>query len=396
MRKLSTVLFLLLLLSLTSFSQVVIYEIYGGGGNSGSVLKNDYVVLHNNSSTTSQSLSGWSLQNASTAVSATWKVYILSGSIPPGGYYLIKFGAGGAGTQDIPAEDLNANLQIGQRGITASDLDLNATNGKFVLSNSTTALSGANPTGGSVVDKVGFGTTTVTPDGFEGSPFVPSPNLAGNVTSITRVNNGQDTQNNSIDFSRTTPSPKNSATTPLLVQLTFFQTEATDNQRVNVRWETAQEINSNVFILERSRNAVDYKTIAKVEAAGESNTIKRYSFTDESALFGTNYYRLSQVDKDGTMQTFRPQTVIIEDAGLPFGVFSNPVFQNTFNVKVEDSDEANFTMKDLNGKAIPLKTSKLTQTIVEINSLEELPLGMYILQVQTLGSLKIHKVLVVR
>ena len=396
MRKLSTVLFLLLLLSLTSFSQVVIYEIYGGGGNSGSVLKNDYVVLHNNSSTTSQSLSGWSLQNASTAVSATWKVYILSGSIPPGGYYLIKFGAGGAGTQDIPAEDLNANLQIGQRGITASDLDLNATNGKFVLSNSTTALSGANPTGGSVVDKVGFGTTTVTPDGFEGSPFVPSPNLAGNVTSITRVNNGQDTQNNSIDFSRTTPSPKNSATTPLLVQLTFFQTEATDNQRVNVRWETAQEINSNVFILERSRNAVDYKTIAKVEAAGESNTIKRYSFTDESALFGTNYYRLSQVDKDGTMQTFRPQTVIIEDAGLPFGVFSNPVFQNTFNVKVEDSDEANFTMNDLNGKAIPLKTSKLTQTIVEINSLEELPLGMYILQVQTLGSLKIHKVLVVR
>jgi hypothetical protein len=184
--------------------------------------------------------------------------------------------------------------------------------------------------------------------------------------------------------------------TALPVSLTYFQTEATDNQRVNVRWETVQEINSNVFILERSRNAVDYKTIAKIEAAGESNTTKRYSFTDESALFGTNYYRLSQIDKDGTTQVFRPQAVIIDDASLPFGVFANPVFSNTFNVKVEDADEANFVMNDLNGKPIRLKTNKLTQTIVEITPNENLSLGMYMLQVQTLGSLKTHKVLVVK
>ena len=184
--------------------------------------------------------------------------------------------------------------------------------------------------------------------------------------------------------------------TALPVQVTYFQTEATDNQRVNVRWETAQEINSNVFILERSRNAVDYKTIAKIEAAGESNTTKRYSFTDESALFGTNYYRLSQIDKDETIQVFRPQAVVIDDTAIPFGVFSNPVFQSIFNVKVEDADEANFTLNDLNGKDIPLKTNKLTQTIVEIATQENLPLGMYLLQVQTLGSLKMHKVMVVK
>lgn len=184
--------------------------------------------------------------------------------------------------------------------------------------------------------------------------------------------------------------------TALPVQVTYFQTEATDNQRVNIRWETAQEINSNIFIVERSRNAIDYKTIATIEAAGESNTSKRYSFTDESALFGTNYYRLSQIDKDGTTQVFRPQAVIIYDASLPFGVFANPVIGDVFNVKVEDADEANFVMNDLNGKPINLKTNKLTQTIVEITPQENLFWGMYILQVQTLGSLKMHKVLVVK
>ena len=383
-------------LTVSAFSQVVIYEIYGGGGNSGSVYKNDYVVLHNNSSTTAQSLAGWSLQNASTATSSTWKVYPLTGSIPAGGYYLIKFGGGAGGTTNLPAADFDANTVIGTGGVTVSDLDLNATNGKFILSNSTAPLSGANPTGGNVIDKVGFGTSGTMPDGFEGSPFVPSPNINGNVTSITRVNNGQDTQNNSVDFAKTTPTPKNSATSPLPVELTYFKTEATDNQRVIIRWETAQEINSNVFILERSRNAVDYITIAKIDAAGESNITKRYSFVDESALFGTNYYRLSQIDKDGTLQVFRPQAVIIEDANVSFGVFPNPSIGVNFNVKVEDSDEANLKLTDFSGRVISLNINKLTQTILEITPFETLKLGSYFLEVQTLGSLKKHKILILK
>ena len=374
MKKLFTVTFILLFLSVTSFSQVVIYEIYGGGGNTGAIYNKDYIMLRNNG-TTAVSLAGFSIQYAP-PTSASWNVVPLSGSIPPGGFYLIQMGSGGAIGAALPppdATDPNAT-------------NINATDGKIILKNNTVAETTANPANANILDLVGYGNTAST---SETSPAT-SPS---NTQSITRKNNGQDTGNNSVDFARTAPNPKNVA---LPVQVTLFQTEATDNQRVNIHWETAQEVNSNVFILERSRNAVDYKTIAKVEAAGESNTTKRYSFTDESALFGTNYYRLSQIDKDGTTQIFRPQAVIIEDAGLPFGVFSNPVFSNTFNVKVEDADEANFTMNDLNGKAINLKTNKLTQTIVEINPNEALPLGMYILQVQTLGSLKIHKVLVVK
>ena len=374
MRKLFTVIFLLLFLSVTSFSQVVIYEIYGGGGNSGAIYNKDYIMLRNNG-TTAVSLAGFSIQYAPPA-SASWNVVPLSGSIPPGGFYLIQMGSGGAIGSALPAPDAT----------DPNATNINATDGKIILKNNIVAETTANPANANILDLVGYGNTA---SASETSP-APSPS---NTQSITRRNSGQDTGNNSTDFTRTTPNPINA---PLPVQVTFFQTEATDNQRVNIRWETAQEINSNVFILERSRNAVDYKTIAKVEAAGESNTTKRYSFTDESALFGTNYYRLSQVDKDGTMQIFRPQAVIIEDAGLPFGVFSNPVFSNTFNVKVEDADEANFTMNDLNGKAIGLKINKLTQTIVEINPVETLSLGMYILQVQTLGSLKMHKVIIIK
>ncbi len=184
--------------------------------------------------------------------------------------------------------------------------------------------------------------------------------------------------------------------TALPVELTFFQTEVADNQKVNIKWETATEINSSHFILERSRDAVNYKSIAQIEAAGASNAKKLYSFTDESALFGTNYYRLSQIDKDGTQQVFRPQAVIIDDSYLPFGVFPNPSTGENFKVKVEDSDEAVLKLTDFAGKVIGINVNKLTQTILEINPSEPLTFGTYILEVQTLGSLKKHRILILK
>jgi Lamin Tail Domain len=385
-------------LTVSGFSQVVIYEIYGGGGNTGSNYKNDYVVLHNNG-TSAVNISGWSLQNASNSSSATWKVYPLTNvSIPVGGYYLIKFGGGNVGTMTpLPGFDLDASTLVGTGGITTADLDLGATNGKFVLSNSTTALSGFDPTGANVIDKVGYGLPSSGVNGSETSPAggtgATGPN---NINSITRRNNGQDTNNNSVDFIQTTPTPKYGGTPPLPVELTYFQTQATDNQKVIIKWETAMEINSSYFVLERSRDAVNYKSIANIEAAGSSTSKKTYTFTDESALFGTNYYRLSQIDKDGTQQVFRPQAVIIDDANVPFGVFPNPSMASNFKVKVEDSDEAILNLTDFSGRAIGLITNKLTQTILEVSPSETLNFGMYILEVQTLGSLKKHKILILK
>lgn len=373
MKKLFTFL-LCMCLTVSAFSQVVIYEIYGGGGNTGAIYNKDYIMLRNNG-TSSVNLAGFSIQYAPPA-SASWNVVSLSGSIQPGGFYLIQMGSGGSIGAALPTANAT----------DPNNTNINATDGKIILKNNTIAETTTTPANANILDLVGYGNTAST---SETSP-APSPS---NTQSITRRNNGQDTGNNSVDFARTAPNPLGG---PLPVQVTFFQTEATNNQKVTIRWETAQEINSNVFILERSRNAVDYTTIARINAAGESNTTKQYNFTDESALFGTNYYRLSQIDKDGTQQVFRPQAVIIDDSNVPFGVFPNPSVGTNFSVKVEDVDEAVLNLTDFTGKAISLNINKLTQTILEVTPSETLNIGTYILEVQTLGSLKKHKILVLK
>lgn len=171
---------------------IVINEVYGGGGNTGALYKNDFIELYNNGNT-SFSLAGWSIQYSS-STGTTWQVTNLSGTIPAHGFYLIQQAAGTGGTANLPTPDAIGTIAMA------------AGSGKVILVNNTTPLSGANPTGSSVVDKVGYGSA----NGFEGTG--PAP-LLTNTTSAQRNPIGFDSNNNSTDFtSQSTQTPKNSIT----------------------------------------------------------------------------------------------------------------------------------------------------------------------------------------
>jgi len=175
-------------------SQVVISQIYGGGGNTGATYQNDYVELLNRG-TTSVSVAGWTVQYASStgsfdAASATLTAN-LSGSIGPGGYYLVQLASAGAVGALLPAFDATANV------------NMSATNGKVALASNNTTVTG--PTASNVVDFVGYGSANA----FEGTAAVAA---LSNTTAGFRINNGcQDNNQNSTDFATGTPRPRNSA-----------------------------------------------------------------------------------------------------------------------------------------------------------------------------------------
>ncbi|MBQ4476536.1 MAG: T9SS type A sorting domain-containing protein [Bacteroidales bacterium] len=67
-----------------------------------------------------------------------------------------------------------------------------------------------------------------------------------------------------------------------------------------IEWTTATEKNNDFFVLERSHDAVNFKEIARIAGAGNSIETLNYVYTDYGARSGDNYYRLVQVDYDGT------------------------------------------------------------------------------------------------
>jgi hypothetical protein len=87
--------------------------------------------------------------------------------------------------------------------------------------------------------------------------------------------------------------------TPLPVELLRFEVEET-NGAVLATWTTASEWGSDSFILERSADGLDFVPIGSVPAAGHTTWQVDYEFTDGSPRTGLNYYRLQQVDLDGS------------------------------------------------------------------------------------------------
>ena len=94
----------LLAASAPSQAAVMISQVYGGGGNGGATFANDFVELHN-SGALPVSVAGWTVQYASTA-GTTWNATaVLAGSIPAGGYYLVRLASSGAVGAAVPTPD---------------------------------------------------------------------------------------------------------------------------------------------------------------------------------------------------------------------------------------------------------------------------------------------------
>ena len=88
-------------------------------------------------------------------------------------------------------------------------------------------------------------------------------------------------------------------TSPLPVELTRFSA-VPQAAGVALAWATASEKSSAYFEVQRSATGEAYAAIGKVAAQGSSSSAREYAFVDAQPLAGTSYYRLRQVDADGT------------------------------------------------------------------------------------------------
>ena len=176
--------------ALASAPQLVISQIYGGGGNSGATLKNDFIEIFNPGSAP-VSVDGWSVQYASAAGTTWTNKTNLSGTVPPGGYYLIQEAAGAGGTVSLPTPDATGAIAMA------------AGAGKVALVPNTTALTGSCPTG--AVNFVSYGTTATNCGAGTTATLT-------NTTAALRKDLGcAYTGNDSTDFAVGAPAPRNSA-----------------------------------------------------------------------------------------------------------------------------------------------------------------------------------------
>lgn len=87
----------------------------------------------------------------------------------------------------------------------------------------------------------------------------------------------------------------------LPIELLSFNSNC-NNQNAILKWSTMTENNNDYFIIERSNNAINWENIGRVDGAGNSFTLKNYSYTDKEPFKETSFYRLKQTDFDGNFK----------------------------------------------------------------------------------------------
>ncbi len=354
MKKIFTL--VLLSLSIFGFTQsttVVISQVYGGGGSSSAaaLYKTDYVELHNISNV-SQDISGFSIQYGSSTgqfggTTGSNIAVIPAGTIiPAGGYYLISLGSAGTGGADLPTADFtsaNINMAAGSGKVALVD---NAT----PLTCGATALPCVIPTAG-IIDIVAYGAA----NNGEGGTTVNNSVAMTNAQAGVRKNSGcQETNNNNNDFDvSATPAPRSSSSTAvncttMPLSLISFSAALSDN-KVQLIWSTANEVNFSNFEVERSINGKDFITISKRLESKGGNT-NNYSFVDENPVAGVSYYRLKMNDKDGSFKYSGIEIVKTKTIGV--SVYPNPV-RSSITVQHEVAAKgAVISVINMNGKQV--------------------------------------------
>jgi len=115
---------------------------------------------------------------------------------------------------------------------------------------------------------------------------------------------------------------------PFPVELAFF-TGILNGNIVELRWRTETEVNNYGFDVEFTTDNSNWLTIGFVEGHGNSNSPKQYNFIDNDINYsGTYYYRLKQIDNDGT---YEYSEVVSIEIGVPNNFYLSQNYPDPFN-----------------------------------------------------------------
>ncbi len=185
------------------------------------------------------------------------------------------------------------------------------------------------------------------------------------------------------------------------VELTSFTGNVNNLGQVVLNWQTATELNNQGFEIERRTESSEFRTIAFVEGAGTVTETRNYSYIDKTADQGINYYRLKQVDFDGTFAY--SDEVEVDAAGpLSFNLdqnYPNP-FNPTTNIKfsVPESGNVKLSVYNLVGEEVAVLVNGFSQagTFEVTFDASNLSTGVYLYKLQSANSVQTKKMMLLK
>ncbi len=166
--------------------------------------------------------------------------------------------------------------------------------------------------------------------------------------------------------------------TTLPVSLAWFKDEARQGYN-QLFWQTLTENNNAYFSIEKSRDGISFSEVSKLKSAGATDHATNYSYADGNEINGLVYYRLKQVNLDGS-STYSNIVSLKNNKHSLFTLYPNPAqtfVQLQFDKPI--AGKVNVEVEDVAGKVILTKTFAPNEVLTL--SLNQLPAGSYAVKV---------------
>ena len=186
------------------------------------------------------------------------------------------------------------------------------------------------------------------------------------------------------------------ASSVLPVELLYFEATASVDGMLNVNWATAVEINNDFFTIELSNNGKDWKSLAEVKGAGNSDVTIDYEWkSDRVNAVGTVYLRLKQTDFDGTFSYSDIASVNLgkRAAAYEVNIYPNPATEYVVIEGITADETPQIFLVNLQGQQINIsQTDEGTSTRLNIPT--QLPAGTYGLVIQSGDQVQTERIVI--
>ncbi len=174
----------------------------------------------------------------------------------------------------------------------------------------------------------------------------------------------------------------------LPITLLRFNAAVTKDKFVKLTWATASEYNNDRFEIEHSIDGRNFVNIGSLKGKLKSTELNEYTFVHENANAGINYYRLKQIDVDGTYTYSDLVSASLKTSELKYNNYIVREGQVSFAIESPIKEEVEIQIIDITGKLI---TKEKQSLLIGINTLDvnlpEIPSGIYTCALKTsLGS----------
>lgn len=208
------------------------------------------------------------------------------------------------------------------------------------------------------------------------------PNFPGVAyVSLKKVVNGQDPITCQVVPFEPAPTP---------VKLTSFTGRLQNDNAVVLDWSSSIEWDSYKYEIERSVDGLHFTKVGELNAAGNSTATVKYTFNDQLPTAGAYFYRLKQIDFNGTFEHSKVVYVNSKKgAGAVTKVFPNPTKGEIQLIGATSADlqPNNLSIFSISGQRIKY------QVIGNAISMDPAaPDGVYIIRLQSAAGLQQFKV----